>query len=119
MDPEASCIHFLISHGACITQRDDYKQTPLHHAALRGDEVACEQLLIYQTPERSLVNVSIHYLISHGACITQKDDYKQTPLHHAALRGDEVACEQLLIYQTPERSLVNVSMDQIKTSKYM
>ena len=66
MDPEAACIHYLITKGANISQGDDYKQTPLHHAALRGDEVACEQLLIYQTTEVPLVHVSMSHRTNKG-----------------------------------------------------
>lgn len=58
IDPDASAIHYLLDNGADITHQDDYGLTALHHAALRGDEVACQQLLLYATAEHPLVNVS-------------------------------------------------------------
>lgn len=57
IDVDASSIHYLIDHGADITHKDEYGLTALHHAALRGDEVACEQLLYYATAEFPLVDV--------------------------------------------------------------
>ncbi|KAH3739971.1 hypothetical protein DPMN_046663 [Dreissena polymorpha] len=56
IDTDAQAIHFLISHGANVAHKDAYHMTPLHHAALRGDEVACEQLLIYA---KQGVNVNV------------------------------------------------------------
>lgn len=115
MDPEAACIHYLISNGASIKQGDDYKQTPLHHAALRGDEVACEQLLIYQTPELMLVNIKdmqdmtplhtavcqshveiVKMLIKAGADLRSRDEELSTPLHEAAAVDGEKTVKLIL-----------------------
>ena len=59
IDPDATAIHYLIEHGADITHQDDYGLTALHHAALRGDEVACQQLLLHATEEMPLIHVCI------------------------------------------------------------
>lgn len=59
IDVDASSIHYLIEHGADIHHKDEYGLTALHHAALRGDEIGCQQLLLYATEEEPLVNVSL------------------------------------------------------------
>lgn len=107
IDPDASAIHFLIQNDADITHQDDYGLTALHHAALRGDEVACQQLLLYATEDKPLVNAKdiqkmtpLHtaacqcesdiarQLIRAGADVRSVDDEKSTPLHEAATVGD-------------------------------
>ena len=57
IDTDANAIHYLIDNGADIRQKDAFGLTALHHAALRGDEIACEQLLMYASKTESLVNV--------------------------------------------------------------
>ncbi|XP_053397533.1 transient receptor potential cation channel subfamily A member 1 homolog isoform X2 [Mercenaria mercenaria] len=107
IDPDATAIHYLIDHGADVTHQDDYGLTALHHAALRGDEVACQQLLMYATEEMPLVNAKdiqkmtpLHtaacqcesdiarQLILAGADVRCVDDEQSTPLHEAATVGD-------------------------------
>ncbi|XP_060585014.1 transient receptor potential cation channel subfamily A member 1 homolog isoform X3 [Ruditapes philippinarum] len=107
IDPDASAIHYLIQHGAVITHQDDYGLTALHHAALRGDEVACQQLLLHATEEMPLIHAKdiqqmtpLHtaccqcesdiarQLILAGADIRCVDDEQSTPLHETATVGD-------------------------------
>ena len=47
-------VDFLVSNGADINQEDKYGLTPLHYAAMRGNELAMKQLLSY-----SDVNVEV------------------------------------------------------------
>ena len=49
---QESVISYLISKGAQVNSVDMYGQTPLHFAAMRGNEVACRDLL-------SITNVNI------------------------------------------------------------
>ena len=46
---QSTSIHFLIDRRADINIRDIYGQTPLHYAAMRGNEMACTDLLSYKT----------------------------------------------------------------------
>ncbi len=43
--PENSVIMFLESRGADVNKEDMYGCTPLHFAAMRGNEVATKELL--------------------------------------------------------------------------
>jgi len=44
---QSSVIHYLIRNHAEINGVDMYGQTPLHYACMRGNEVACQELLTY------------------------------------------------------------------------
>ncbi|XP_052810784.1 transient receptor potential cation channel subfamily A member 1 homolog isoform X1 [Mya arenaria] len=107
IDTDANAIHFLVESGADIRQKDAYGMTALHHAALRGDEVACEQLLLYNTDKQSLVHVKdvqemtalhtavcqsnhdiVRQLLAAGADVRSRDNEMSTALHEAATLGD-------------------------------
>lgn len=51
-----SCISFLIKNGAKVNVVDIYGQTPLHFAAMRGNEIAARDLLGFQE-----INVEVRY----------------------------------------------------------
>ena len=50
----------------------------------------------YETEFGQAQESVITYLISKGAQVNAVDIYGQTPLHFAAMRGNEVACKDLL-----------------------
>ena len=53
----------------------------------------------YETEFGQAQESVISYLISKGAQVNTVDIYGQTPLHFAAMRGNEVACRDLLNIQ--------------------
>lgn len=46
--------------------------------------------------ERVTTRTVIGHLLANGAHVNGKDKYGSTPLHFAAMRGIEEACEELL-----------------------
>ena len=48
LQAQSTAIHYLIDRGADINVRDIYGQTPLHYSAMRGNELACTDLLTYK-----------------------------------------------------------------------
>ncbi len=50
-------------------------------------------------PESTEDNSVIVYLVSRGANVNIRDIYGCTPLHYAAMRGNEVATKELLSCQ--------------------
>ena len=57
---EESVVHYLVTKRANINAVDIYGQTPLHFAAMRGNEIACRDLLSFR--DSILIAVS-HFLI--------------------------------------------------------
>ena len=45
---DESCIIYLVKNGARVNARDMYGQTPLHFAAMRGNELAARDLLSFK-----------------------------------------------------------------------
>lgn len=101
---QSTAIHFLVDRGADINVRDIYGQTPLHYAAMRGNEIACRDLLSYKgkvaleaVDKQGMT--ALHMAASHnqteivkmlidcGANLRCKDDEDSTPLHAAAAEG--------------------------------
>ncbi|RUS76171.1 hypothetical protein EGW08_016083 [Elysia chlorotica] len=68
---EESVVHYLVSRRANINAVDIYGQTPLHFAAMRGNEVACRDLLAF----RGAIQIAVG------------DNQGITPLHSAALHN--------------------------------
>lgn len=56
---QSSVIHYLIRQNADINVQDIYWQTPLHYACMRGNEVACQELLSYKNKVNLEVNIVI------------------------------------------------------------
>ncbi|ELT91378.1 hypothetical protein CAPTEDRAFT_118528, partial [Capitella teleta] len=96
-------ILYLVHVGAEINARDKYQCTPLHIAAMRGNEVATKELLscpdieveaVDKTKMTSLHLAAIHdekeicrMLIESGANLRCYDEDKATPLHYACAKG--------------------------------
>lgn len=51
---------------------------------------------MYSVEEAVVCGRVIHYLVDHGAQLNGQDANGWTPLHYAAIRGNEVATYQLL-----------------------
>ncbi|KAI8752888.1 transient receptor potential cation channel subfamily A member 1 [Biomphalaria glabrata] len=104
-DPDGSIVRYLISKGANINATDIFGQTPLHFAAMRGNEVACSNLLFFK--DKIIINANdnqgstpLHtaalykhleiarMLIEAGANLMSRDKEQCTPLHHAASGGN-------------------------------
>ncbi|CAG5131276.1 unnamed protein product, partial [Candidula unifasciata] len=104
-DRGSSVISYLVSKGANINAMDARCQTPLHIAAIRGNEVACKDLVSFRN--RIKIDATDHQgitplhaaaiynheevayiLIEAGANLTCRDKELCTPLHHAAMEGN-------------------------------
>ncbi|KAG1661213.1 Transient receptor potential cation channel subfamily A member 1 [Nymphon striatum] len=102
-----SVIMLLIEAGAKVNGRDKYGMTPLHYAAMRGNEVAAVDLLTISDVEVDNTT-PLHYsslyghlnivklLIESGANLRTVDNDKNTPLHFASDEGHLKIAEYLL-----------------------
>ncbi|KAK3859862.1 hypothetical protein Pcinc_034051 [Petrolisthes cinctipes] len=109
---EASVIRILVECGANVNARDIYDQTPLHYAAMRGNDPAARDLLqcdgvMPEARDKQLMtplfvaatfgNLEIcRRLIQAGAHLFSKDESEQNALHRACMEGHLKIVELLL-----------------------
>ncbi|XP_078341797.1 transient receptor potential cation channel subfamily A member 1 homolog isoform X2 [Crassostrea virginica] len=101
---QANVITFLVKNGADLNRADKYGLTPLHYAAMRGNELATKELLqfngIHIEAEDKQGMTALHMAATHnsveitrmlieaGAQLRCKDNEDLTPLHCAASEGN-------------------------------
>lgn len=94
----------LIAAGANVDDSDEEGATPLHFAArykrmrlrVEGEESEDVGNLPVVEYESTVDNSVILYLVARGANVNVPDIYGSTPLHFAAMRGNEIACKELM-----------------------
>nr|XP_022289772.1 transient receptor potential cation channel subfamily A member 1 homolog isoform X3 [Crassostrea virginica] len=101
---QANVITFLVKNGADLNRGDKYGLTPLHYAAMRGNELATKELLqfnginieaedkqgmtaLHMAATHNSVEIT-RMLIEAGAQLRCKDNEDLTPLHCAASEGN-------------------------------
>ncbi|XP_013406001.1 transient receptor potential cation channel subfamily A member 1 homolog isoform X2 [Lingula anatina] len=104
LDNQPSVVKYLVERGAKVNAQDYYGLTPLHFAAMRGNDLVSRELLsvrgidieatdkqqmtaLHLAATHSCVEVS-QILIEAGANLRCIDDELSTPLHLAAEEGN-------------------------------
>eukprot|EP00094_Tigriopus_californicus_P006606 TCALIF_06362-PA protein Name:"Similar to trpa-1 Transient receptor potential cation channel subfamily A member 1 homolog (Caenorhabditis elegans)" AED:0.12 eAED:0.12 QI:8/0.6/0.31/0.93/1/1/16/267/1355 len=95
---ENSVIYYLVMKGAHINEKDKYGLTPLHYAAMRGNDEAtielikCTNQIDIEVPISDLGHISDIFR-DMGQC---KDEQRLTPLHLACTYGQANTAKILL-----------------------
>ncbi|KAJ8315243.1 hypothetical protein KUTeg_007393 [Tegillarca granosa] len=82
-------VAYLVKHGAKINIEDKYGLTPLHYAAMRGNEAADKQGMtaLHMASTHNTVEIA-RMLIEAGAKLRCQDNEDLTPLHCSAAEGN-------------------------------
>ena len=109
-----SVILFLVSEGARVNEKDKYGLTPLHYAAMRGNEEAtmellgcCDEVDIEAKDEQLLTPLHLacsygqvetaRMLLESGADIRSSGERKQNALHKSCAVGN-ITLVQMITY---------------------
>ncbi|KAJ8026830.1 Transient receptor potential cation channel subfamily A member 1-like [Holothuria leucospilota] len=130
---DASIIFYLESIGADVNSKDIYGLTPLHFAAIRGNDVAALELLHCRGIQIEAVDEQIMtplhlacthgsteivaMLIRNGAAIRCKDEQDNTPLHLACLEG-HTEIVKLLFSAGEEHSVLGEMLTDRENNNY-
>lgn len=88
IENQLEAVRFLVKYRADINTQDDFKVTPLAHAAQCGYEKMVE------------------YLLSQGADVNLADENEDTPIHHA-ISGNNPQIVLMLIKRSADVNSVN------------
>jgi ankyrin repeat protein len=95
----------LVQRGADVTKEDEWKETPLHNAAGRGN-AECVKVCVKNECSRCN-DVWCKVLVDAKANVDAKDQWGDTPLHYAARNG-RTACVQVRAFRFQSLNLTTM-----------
>ena len=104
----AFCLELLINLGVNVNICANDGKTPLHISALYHS-LSCAQILIYNGCKLrvTLECFLFFFLYFKGAIVNSQDKDKNTPLHLAALSGNDLMISLLVQYDASINMFVN------------
>ncbi|XP_064648007.1 transient receptor potential cation channel subfamily A member 1 homolog isoform X2 [Lineus longissimus] len=128
-----SIIRYLVKKAADVNHKDEYGLTPLHFAAMKGNEIAASELLginnidIEATDKQDMTALHLaathnqpavaRLLIDMGAQLRCIDEELSTPLHLACMEGSEMIMKML--FEAGEKMDGWVTVSQMVTDQDM